>query len=183
MDAIALLDEYDIARAHTAARHVDLTDAEARWRPHDDASGIGWHLGHQAAVNHYLVRNLTAAEPTLDATFDHLFDSATPEPDRGDLPPLDAIVAYREAVADRTHHVARRILGGEVGAPAQLRGILAGVLTAVVNHEYQHDCWIDEVRAVIGKPPAPAPRSRRLVEVEGYWVLAGPAFAPRPREG
>ena len=62
-----------------------------------------WHLGHQPAVAHFMVRNLTAAEASLDAELEALMDAATGEPDRGDLPTLDRIVDYRDAVAERVH--------------------------------------------------------------------------------
>lgn len=52
-----LLAEYDRALAHTESLWHDLTVDQVHWRESDQASGIGWHLGHQAAVAHYLVRN------------------------------------------------------------------------------------------------------------------------------
>jgi hypothetical protein len=55
--------EYDTARRHTHRIVEGLDDTEVLWRPHPDSSAIGWHLGHVAAVNHFMLRNLTAAEP------------------------------------------------------------------------------------------------------------------------
>jgi hypothetical protein len=89
-----LLVEYDRARAYTRDLWSDLSEDEVRWRPHANFSAIGWHLGHQPAVAHFMVRNLTAAEASLDAELDALMDAATGEPDRGDLPTLDRIVDY-----------------------------------------------------------------------------------------
>ena len=72
-----LLVEYDRARAYTRDLWSDLSEDEVRWRPHANASAIGWHLGHQPAVAHFMVRNLTAAEASLDAELDALMDAAT----------------------------------------------------------------------------------------------------------
>ena len=46
----ALLREYDRARAYTDALWHDLSPDELTWRPHENSSAIGWHLGHQAHV-------------------------------------------------------------------------------------------------------------------------------------
>lgn len=171
LDLDALLTEYERARRYTEVVVDGLDDAQVSWRPDEQASGIGWHLGHQAAVNHYMVRNLTAAEPTFNARFDALFDSATLEPDRGDLPSLEQIYGYRRRIAASTNAVIERIADGQVGAPIQLRSIAEGLLRAVINHEYQHDTWILEVRETIGSPLAPESPSPATDLVEGYWIL------------
>ena len=90
-----LLVEHDRAVAYTDELWADLTQDEVHWRPSPNSSAIGWHLGHQAAVSHYMVRNLTAAEPPIDDALDRLMDSATSEPDRGDLPDLARLRGYR----------------------------------------------------------------------------------------
>lgn len=167
-----LLAEYDAARAYSIALVAGLAAEQVAWRPHENSSSIAWHLGHQAAVNHYMVRNLTAAEVSFNPAFDAVFDSATPEADRGSLPALDDIVDYREAIAGSTHAVIGRIEAGDVGAPEQLRLIADGLLQAVINHEYQHATWIAEVRATLTDGPPPQPSSTRLVDVEGYWMVA-----------
>src|SRR6516225_9094951 len=59
----ALLYEYDRARTYTDELWKDHTPDEVTWRPHENSSAIGWHLGHQAHVAHFMIRNLTAAEP------------------------------------------------------------------------------------------------------------------------
>ena len=41
----ALLREYDRALAYTDELWRDLTPDEVTWRPHEDSSAIGWHLG------------------------------------------------------------------------------------------------------------------------------------------
>ncbi|MEL7206921.1 MAG: DinB family protein, partial [Actinomycetota bacterium] len=61
----------------------------------------------------------------------------------------------------------------DVGAPQQLGLIAAGMMRAIVNHEYQHATWIAEVRAGFTSRPAPRPTSSRLVLVDGYHVVAG----------
>lgn len=167
-----LLAEYDLARDHTDAMVAGLSDADIAWRPHADSSAIGWHLGHQAAVNHFMVRNLTAAEPSIDPELDHLFDSATPEPDRGALPPAGVIHDYRRLIGEATHATIGRIASGDVGAPTQLAGVAATMLRSIVDHEYQHDTWIAEVRGHLGHGAPPGPTSTAVLEVEGYWVLS-----------
>ncbi|NND76280.1 MAG: DinB family protein [Ilumatobacter sp.] len=166
-----LLAEHAAAQAYSLALVDDLTADELAWRPHEHSSPIAWHLGHQAAVNHYLVRNLTAAEPSFDADLDAVFDSATPEPARGGLPPLAEIVAYRDAIAGSTREVITRIGDAQVGAPAQLARIADRLMRAVIDHEYQHAKWVEEVRATMRDDPAPGPASTQLVAVEGYWML------------
>ena len=168
-----LMGEYERALDHTASLWHDLTEDEVRWRPHEQSSAIGWHLGHQAAVAHFMVRNLTAAEPSPDPGLDALMDGATSEADRGDLPGVDRLAAYRSAVADRLRFSIGNIARGEVGAPAQLDVIARTLLVAVVNHEYQHAQWIGEVRARdLGRELPPHPRSPLLTEIDGYCILA-----------
>jgi hypothetical protein len=167
-----LLDEYRRAQAHSMALTTGLTPEQIAWRPNDHSSAIAWHLGHQGAVNHYLVRNLTAAEVTFDAGYDQVFDSATPEPARGDLPPVGDIAAYRDAIAASTCAVIERIANGDVGAPTQLRRVGERLLCAVIDHEYQHAQWIGEVRSTLVDAPLPTPTSNRLIDVDGYWMIA-----------
>jgi hypothetical protein len=166
-----LLDEYRLAQSYCTALVDALTADQIRWRPHERSSAIGWHLGHQAAVAHYLARNLTAAEPSIDPLLDRLFDSATPETARGELPALDRLLAYRDEAATRVETTVTRIAAGEIGAPDQLPMIAAVMMRAVVNHEYQHGLWIREVRDTLTEIPAPEPRSSRLIVVDGYHVL------------
>ncbi|MGB5758461.1 MAG: DinB family protein [Acidimicrobiales bacterium] len=167
-----LLTEYDRALAHTDDLWTDLTPAELHWRHDEHASAIGWHLGHQPAVAHYLVRNLTAAEPSLDAELDALMDSATAEPERGTLPDRSRLQGYRSAVAERLRFHIANIDAGKVGAPAQLRIVAKTLLVATINHEYQHDKWIGEVRSEAhGKDVPDLPTSDLLTVVEGYNVI------------
>ena len=168
-----LLVEYDRAVAHTDSLWSDLSENEVRWRPEERSSAIGWHLGHQAAVAHYLVRNLTAAEPLIDPELDALMDSATDEPARGALPDLARLARYRATVAERVHVRMGDIDAGEVGAPNQLRVIATGLLVAVINHEYQHSKWIGEVRSEqLGKALPAEPTSDRLTTLDGYLVVS-----------
>jgi len=170
-----LVEELHRAWAHTDALWLDLDDDQLRWRPSEHSSAIGWHLGHQAAVAHFMVRNLLAAEPSPDPELDSLMDSATPEPARGGLPDAARLGRYRSAVADRVIARVDAIRVGEVGAPAQLSVVAAGLVRAVVNHEYQHDQWIAEVRSRdLGAPTVPAPVSPNLTVLDGYTVIAGP---------
>jgi len=167
-----LLAEYDRALGHTDRMWSDLTPGQVYWRASEEASGIGWHLGHQAAVAHFMVRNLTAAEAPVDAELDRLMDSATPEADRGSLPELDRLRRYRETVADRVRFRIGEIDAGRVGAPDQLRIVATSLMLAVVNHEYQHTQWIGETRLhVHGLALPAAPVSDRISVVDGYLVV------------
>lgn len=167
-----LLAEYATARAYTTDLTCDLTEDEVRWRPVPKSSAIGWHLGHQAAVAHFMVRNLTAAEPSPDPDLDGVMDGATEETQRGDLPPVARIITYRDAVAQRVEHWVNQIDSGNVGAPEQLRRIAENMMIAIVNHEYQHSKWIGEVRSdQFGHALPDQPTSPNLSVVEGYVMV------------
>lgn len=167
-----LLQEYDRAVAYTDDLWTDLTPDEVRWRAGDDASAIGWHVGHQPAVAHYMVRNLTAAEPPIDAALDSLMDSATAEADRGEIPDSNKLADFRNEVAERVRFRIKNIDSGNVGAPVQLRVIAKTLMVAVVNHEYQHAKWIGELRSEAhGRDLPPTPTSDRLSVVEGYFLV------------
>lgn len=167
-----LLVEYDRALAYTESLWSDLTPDQVQWRPNEQSSAIGWHLGHQPAVAHFMVRNLTAAEPLLDPELDALMDSATEESQRGDLPAVDRLRDYRETIAERVRFRIGAIDEGNVGAPAQLRVIAHNLLIAVVNHEYQHSKWVGEVRAEAhGKDLPPEPISPFLTTLDGYLMV------------
>lgn len=169
-----LLVEHDRAVAYTDELWADLTVDEVHWRPSPQSSAIGWHLGHQAAVAHYMVRNLTAAEPPIDAELDRLMDSATAEPDRGDLPDLARLRAYRTTATERLHLRIGNIARGDVGAPNQLRAVAVGLLLAVINHEYQHSQWIGEVRSRdLGHALPERPTSDLISEIDGYLIVTG----------
>ncbi len=171
MDLVTLRDEYDLARSYTQSLYEDLPESDVQWRPEPKSSAIAWHLGHQAAVNHFLLRNLFDAEPSIEPRFDALFDAANPEENRGDLPPLADIVAYRDAVAACTHARLEQLLNGQHAAPSQASHTLRTLLINLINHEYQHDCWIGEMRQTRGYPvPASVP-SQRARPVDGYWML------------
>ena len=171
MNLEMLRDEYNLARHYTQNLYADLPEAAVHWRPAPKSSGIGWHLGHQAAVNHFLVRNLLAAEPSLNPQFDALFDAVTPEEQRGTLPPLPAILTYREAIARRTHEHIDAVLAGTRPAAQQATYALSMLLVSLINHEYQHDCWVREMRALLGRETPDAIFSRHVRQVDGYWVL------------
>jgi hypothetical protein len=99
-------------------------------------------------------------------------DSAQPEKFRGALPTVRRLTAFRDTVAERVHARIGDIAAGQVGAPAQLSIVATSLLTALVNHEYQHDQWIGEVRAGnLGHALPPDPTSDGLSRVDGYLVL------------
>ena len=168
----ALLREYDRACAYTNELWKDLTPDEVTWRPHENSSAIGWHLGHQAHVAHFMIRNLTAAEPSPDPALDGLMDSAQPEKFRGALPTVERLTTFRDTVAERVHARIGDIAAGTVSAPTQLAVVATHLLTAIINHEYQHDQWISEVRADdLGHALPSDPESDQLSRVDGYLVL------------
>ena len=103
-DLRALLNDYEGALSYTDLLWRDLSNYHVTWRPHEHSSAIGWHLGHQAAVAHFMIRNLTAAEPSPDPGLEGLMDSATDEQYRGHLPDLERLTAYRSAVSERVRH-------------------------------------------------------------------------------
>jgi len=171
-----LLREYDRARVYTDQLWIDLSADEVHWRPHDNFSAIGWHLGHQAHVAHFMIRNLTAAEPSPDPELDPIMDSANPEPGRGTLPDLARLATFRTNVADSVHARIGAIQDGRVGAPRQLTIVAQTLLTALINHEYQHDQWIGEVRTGnLGHALPDRPRSDLLTELDGYLVVGDPS--------
>ncbi|MGW1617402.1 DinB family protein [Streptomyces sp. NPDC002285] len=167
----ALLREYDRARAYTDEMWMDLTPDEVIWRPHENSSAIGWHLGHQAHVAHFMIRNLTAAEPSPDPELAGLMDSANPEKFRGALPTVERLTAFRDTVAARVHARITDVAAGNVGAPNQLTIVARHLLVALINHEYQHDQWISEVRADnLGHGLPSDPESDWLSRIDGYLV-------------
>jgi DinB superfamily len=172
-DLPELLIEYDRARAYTDALWRDLSSEEVSWRPTPNSSAIGWHLGHQAHVAHFMLRNLTAAEASPNPALDALMDSANPEPGRGNLPSVDQLAAFRAEVAARIHARMTAIDAREVGAPEQQRAVGRHLLTVLINHEYQHDRWIGEVRERdLGHSLPPEPAGARLTLVDNYLTLA-----------
>ena len=167
-----LLAEYERALSYTDALWDDLTEEEVYWRPHENSSAIGWHLGHQPVVSHFMVRNLTAAEPSIDARFDAMMDGATAEAQRDPLPPLHLIRSFRDDVAKRVRFRVGNINRGHVGAPTQLRSIATLMMTSIINHEYQHSKWIGEVRSdQFGHALPDVPQSDLLTTIDGYVII------------
>ncbi len=168
----ALMAEYTTALDYTDALWKGLSEDEVSWRPHENASSIGWHLGHQPVVAHFMVRNLTAAEPTIDSRFDSMMDGATAEPERDPMPPLHIIDKFRTDVAKRVRFRVGNINRGHVAAPTQLRSIATVMMTSIINHEYQHSQWIGEVRSdQFGHALPDVPTSDLLSELDGYPII------------
>ncbi len=64
------------------------------------------------------------------------------------------------------------IAAGRVGAPDQMTIVGAHLLTALINHEYQHDQWIAEVRSRdLGHAIPDDPDSGRVGRIDGYLVF------------
>ena len=172
MDLAILREEYGMALQFTRHLYEDLAEADVLWRPKEKSSAIAWHLGHQAAVNHFLLRNLFDAEPSIKPRYDTLFDAANPEENRGELPSLADIVAYRQAVAARTHARVEELLHASHPAPAQRTQAMQTILINLINHEYQHDCWIGEMRQTLGYSAPMTIPSQRARSVDGFWMLS-----------
>ena len=172
MDLATLREEYDLALQYTRSLYEDLSEEDVQWRPKPKSSAIAWHLGHQAAVNHFLLRNLFDAEPSIEPRYDALFDAANPEENRGVLPPLADIVTYRQGVAARTHARLEGLLDAKGAAPAQRTQAMQTILVNLINHEYQHDCWIGEMRQTRGHSIPGVIPSQRARLVDGYWMLS-----------
>ena len=101
-------------------------------------------------------------------------DSAQPERFRGAPPTVQRLTEFRDVVAQRVHTRIGNIADGQVGAPAQLTIVATHLLTAVINHEYQHDQWIGEVRnRNLGHALPPDPDADGLSRVDGYLVFTG----------
>lgn len=99
-------------------------------------------------------------------------DSANPEKFRGTLPTVKRLTAFRTTVAERVHARIGDIAAGRVDAPTQLTIVATHLLTALINHEYQHDQWISEVRAGgLGHVLPPDPDSEHLRRIDGYLVV------------
>jgi hypothetical protein len=81
--------ESDRARAYTDDLWRDLTSDEVIWRRHENSSAIGWHLGHQAHVAHFMIRNLIAAEPQPRPRARRTHGFRTARRFRGALPPCN----------------------------------------------------------------------------------------------
>ncbi|NQY57866.1 MAG: DinB family protein [Ilumatobacteraceae bacterium] len=168
----ALLAEYERALRYTDELANDLEADEISWRPDEESSSIGWHLCHQPAVAHFMLRNLTAAEPRLDPALEALADSATPERDRGNVADIAFVRDFRRTVAAKVRTRIELIDAGDVGAPTQMRSIGSVLLTALINHEYQHDRWIGEVRHdALGHHLPELPSSPHLTNLDGYLVI------------
>lgn len=168
----ALLAEYERALRYTDELANDLEADEISWRPDEESSSIGWHLSHQPAVAHFMLRNLTAAEPRLDPALEAVADSATPERDRGNVADIAFVRDFRRTVAAKVRTRIELIDAGDVGAPTQMRSIGSVLLTALINHEYQHDRWIGEVRHdALGHHLPELPSSPHLTNLDGYLVI------------
>ena len=99
-------------------------------------------------------------------------DSAQPEKFRGALPAIGRLTAFRDTVAERVHTRMRDIAAGRVAAPAQLSVVAQHLLIVLINHEYQHDQWISEVRERdLGHALPPDPDTGQVSRLDGYLVL------------
>jgi hypothetical protein len=75
-------------------------------------------------------------------------------------------------VGERVHARIGAIGAGRVGAPAQLTVVAHHLLTVLINHEYQHDQWIAEVRANnLGHKLPPDPHGDTVRRLDSYLVL------------
>ena len=99
-------------------------------------------------------------------------DSALPKRFRGALPTVQRLSAFRDTVAGRVHARIGDIAAGKVSARTQLTIVANCLLTALINHEYQHDQWISEVRAGhLGHALPADPDSDHIRRIDGNLVL------------
>ncbi|CAL9280100.1 DinB family protein [Streptomyces sp. SudanB52_2052] len=99
-------------------------------------------------------------------------DSARPETFRGALPTIERLTAFRDTVAARVHARMNDIAGGRVAAPGRLTVVARHLFVALINHEYQHDQWIGEVRANdLGHALPSDPDTGRVSRLDGCLVL------------
>ena len=176
-----LLTEYDRALRFTAMLTDGLDDDQVAWRPHEQFSPIGWHLAHQAAVAHFMLRNLTAAAPRLDPELEALADSATPETERAPLPPASGsrscapLWLRRCTPASTASTAATSVLPPSSGwsRPRWSRpSSTTSTSTARGSPRCAHATWASNHR------PRPQPRCSRAID--GYPVL-DPAQPPDAR--
>ncbi|MFF7777135.1 hypothetical protein ACFZCG_22245 [Streptomyces tanashiensis] len=87
------------------------------------------------------------------------------------MPTVERLTAFRDTIAERVHTRIGNIAAGRVGAPAQLTIVANHLLLALINHEYQHDQWISEVRAdKLGLALSCDLASDCISRVDGYLV-------------
>jgi hypothetical protein len=99
-------------------------------------------------------------------------DSAHPKRTEAICRSRTGIADYRTAVAKRVHVRVGDIDQGRVGTRNQLRVVGQHLLVALINHEYQHDQWISEVRhRDLGHDLPAHPVSERLTEIDGFTVV------------
>ena len=63
------------------------------------------------------------------------------------------------------------LLAGTRPAVQQAMHAMGPLLVSLINHEYQHDCWVREVRALLGHDTPDRVFSHRVRQMDGYWVL------------
>lgn len=85
---------------------------------------------------------------------------------------MHLIESFRGDVARRVKFRVGNINRGHVEAPTQLRSIAVVMMTSIINHEYQHNKWIGEVRNdQFGRAVPEVPESELLDEIDGYPVI------------
>jgi hypothetical protein len=151
---------------------------EVSWRPTPDSSAIGWHLGRARRSLHAG----TSAPPTSPGPAHALMDSASLNP-AAETCQLDQLAAFRRGRSTRIHalddcHRRSRCRR----TPRSNRTVGRHLLTLLINHEYQHDRWIGEVRSDLPRTAA-GPSGACLTLVDNYLTLAElPAARPSRSE-
>ncbi|WP_447729252.1 ergothioneine biosynthesis protein EgtB [Pseudoxanthomonas suwonensis] len=177
----ALAARYAAVRAATVALAAPLSPEDAMLQSMEDASPAKWHLAHTTWFFEHFVLGAAGMEPLQPHwhyLFNSYYDSAgprQPRPQRGLLsrPPLEAVLAWREAVDAR---VLRALKGGALG-PAQLRRLELGL-----HHEQQHQellltdikhgLWSQPLRPAY-RPDLPDPAIDPAVPAPLRWIEAG----------
>ena len=98
-----LSDDMAACRQSTLALVETLTEAEFCQQSHPDFSPIGWHLGHIAFTESLWLLEHLKEEPCPDPHYQRLFAAdGLPKAERENLPDLPAILAFMQAIRDRT---------------------------------------------------------------------------------
>jgi hypothetical protein len=169
---LELLAEYARALAYTDSLRSDLTPDEVRWRPNELSSPIGWHLGHQATIAHFIMRNMGGVtEPSPAPDIEPMMDSTSPVLLRGQLPDLDRLIRLRTTVADRVQTRIATIAGGTGPGAAPMRSIGAALLISMINHEYHHDQWIAQVRSKGLGHELPDPPASEFLSAQDHFLV------------
>ena len=127
---------------------ADLSEEEAAQRPHGLAP-IVWQVGHLAASEARLIKNLSGVDVSLPANYGELF--ARGSSGEGPFPPLSEVRAAFARGQEELLKIAEGDLSRAVdGGP--LYSNVAGALFFADRHRWYHLGKIMTLRGLLGKP-------------------------------